>query len=90
MGSSGSIINLNEVSSSWGFWNLRNEFWGSGMGLNSSIFVMVLVLVVLLVMALMLGSTALFKVSFLSLVDFLLFTHEGFNRGVDHVLDLAL
>ena len=36
------------------------------------------------------GSTALFKVSFLSLVNFLLFTHEGLDGGVDHVLDLAL
>ena len=36
------------------------------------------------------GSTALFKVSFLSLVDFLLLSHEGLNGGVDHVLDLAL
>jgi len=79
MGGGGSVINLNEVSSSWGFWNLRDELWGSGMGLNSSIFVMVLVLVVLLVMALMLGSAALFKVSFLSLVNLLLLTHEGFD-----------
>ena len=59
------------------------------MGLNGSIFVM-LVLMVLLVVALVVGSTALFKVSFLSLVDFLLLSHEGLNGGVDHVLDLAL
>ena len=36
------------------------------------------------------GFTALFKVSFLSLVDFLLLSHKGLNGGVDHVLDLAL
>ena len=36
------------------------------------------------------GSTALFKVSFLTLVDLLLLSDEGLNGGVDHVLDLAL
>ena len=36
------------------------------------------------------GGTALFKVSFLSLVDFLGFANKGLNGGVDHVLDLAL
>jgi hypothetical protein len=59
------------------------------VGLNGSIFV-VLILVVLLVVALMVGSTAFFKVSFLSLIDFLLLSHEGLDGGVDHVLDLAL
>jgi len=46
--------------------------------------------VVLLVVALMVGSTALFKVSFLTLVDLLLLSNEGLNGGVDFVLDLAL
>ena len=36
------------------------------------------------------SSAALFKVSFLSLVDFLGFANKGLNGGVDHVLDLAL
>jgi len=49
------------------------------MGLNGSIFVVVLVLVMLLVVALMFSSIALFKVSFLSLVDLLLFTDKGLN-----------
>ena len=51
VGSGGSVVNLNEVSSSWGFWDLGDESWSRGEGLN--IFVTVL-LVVLLVMALML------------------------------------
>jgi hypothetical protein len=61
------------------------------VGLNGSIFVlMVLVLVVLFVVAFMLRHIALFKVSFLTLVDLLFFTDKGLDRGVDHVLDLAL
>ena len=51
VGSGGSVVNLNEVSSSWGFWDLGDEPWSRGEGLN--IFVTVL-LVVLLVVALML------------------------------------
>lgn len=86
-------VNLNEVGGSWGVWsNLGDEFWGGD--LNGGIFVVVLVLVVLLVMALVAfftsSSAALFKVSFLSLVDLLGFANKGLNGGVDHVLDLAL
>jgi len=93
VGGLNSGVNLNEVGGSWGVWsNLGDEFWGGD--LNGGIFVMVLVLVVLLVMALVAfftsSSAALFKVSFLSLVDHLGFANKGLNGGVDHVLDLAL
>jgi len=77
VGSGGTVINFNEVGSSWGFWNLGDELWS-------------ILLVVLLVMALMVGFTVLFKVRFLTLIDFLLLGNKGLNGGVDHVLDLAL
>jgi len=49
------------------------------VGLDSSIFMMMLVFMVLFVVAFMFSSIALFKVSFLSLVDLLLFTNKGLD-----------